>query len=1006
MVKVRSKFQEIQSFSPALDPRTGGGRYEADKLYVLDGKNYAFDSKGPKSAFGTRLLALGEVIGNVDGIVQHIEVANRCFVFTLEGIYELNSTNTDWIRLLDLTFVEHIPFLMHKKWTAAYLADGIYFAHLNYGLYKLTFEGFVRLTSDTTPGLPFNPIAVGETNGRFVVLGSHYVGWSAPSRPERFIPEIGGAGQQLLKDLVAGEPVTLATFQNGFLVWTTQDCMLAEFIGGDNVFRFRRMTTEQIPLDANCVEDMPDGSQLICTKQGIHLIQNGGEPSKIVPIFNEFIRSFLDHENGIFLRLTYSMEEDRLFVQVRDWTDHYVRTFVLAVALDKWGQFSERHLGVIKWGPKRGAYGYVDSHGVGHKFVEVYNREVTPHVFKGLDSNIDIGYIKPAELTPEIDTLLEMQELLIGGRPALPSWVDVVDIDLGRIPIGRVMEGIALTINISSMTVTLPIGCETLAQTPTLIVTPSMSLNQMQDNHSSLIDVPGDDKWWDDLSFPIPNLDTGEILQYVNKSYLYTQPDDYHNKTYLNVIHTDGTPATQYYPGAFTVDAQSVTHYAIHDDVMAVDRHDGDFWAIHDWWFEGVGGFAGSTLTRAVKSNNYQFQAQMFPVLRDAFDHASPDTGLGQTNYIVGFTANEIIIIHEVDSEKDFKLEALNKSSLARVSQHYVDPGVGNVNGPIEMGQYQGPNNFCIGPDDKVYHASWVSPSWSPNTYAFANGTRSFLYCFDPAAGTYTDITPWSAGALPITLPNPSTFGNPPLTSWGIKTIHYDRRLNKIVIFFGGEDNDTSTALFGANHSYWWEWGTYDTTTQAWVNHGQMPSSHYMDAGYNNCPKAEAVWCQVGWAPMDYIKNYDSLPMASPCQELQHTMEIIVPVVAGVIDIVDSTDPAQYSFQICVRDPAAGFAVTQRFGVDDSRYDALDAATGGEIINQFLRGVIRGNNLPGDLEPFSQYYAGGLLRTYYLPNRKYLSYGARAIDPVSFTQTPESADWNSDNSQFYYLLEP
>ena len=427
MVKTRFRIQDIKSYSPAIDVRND------DSVYVIDGKNYVFTSKGPKSGFGTRLLASGQVIGDPIGIAQSIEMGNRCFVMVRSGIYELSADGTVWNRIYDLTTFQDIPFLPEKKWTSAYLMNGMYFAHVNHGLLKLTFDGVVPLNQETTPGLPFEPVAIAETNGRLIVLGRRYVAWSGPSAAEDFAPALGGAGQILLSDRIPGDPMTLAAFQGGFLVWTDQGCLLAEFVGGDLVFRFTRVSTEQLPLDANCVESLPDGSQILCTEQGLYQIKNGQEPVKLVPVFSEFIREFLKHEDGIHARLTYQPETDWLFVQIRDWTNHYVRTFVLSVSIDKWGQFSDRHLGVIKWSADRGAYGYIDLAGVGHKFIDVFNREVTPHAFEGLDSNMVIGYIKPPELHGEIDSLLEMQEIFIGGK-ARPSWSVPIDIDLGDLP--------------------------------------------------------------------------------------------------------------------------------------------------------------------------------------------------------------------------------------------------------------------------------------------------------------------------------------------------------------------------------------------------------------------------------------------------------------------------------------------------------------------------------------------------------------------------------------------
>ena len=435
MPKVRFPVGDIQSLQPAVDTRS------LDKVFVLEGENFFFDSKGPKSGFGTRLVADNSLIENEGGVVQSITAGSATYVFTSKGCYVLSENRKLWIQVLDLeTRWPDVPLKDDKKWTFVYLTKGIYFCHPVYGFHKM-----VKIPTDwyldprdqtDIPGLPYSPIAVAETNGRMIVLGSKYVAWSGPSNAEDFLPTLGGAGQELLSDRVAGNPITVVGFQNGFIVWTTEGCLTAEFIGGDTVFRFDRMTTKQLPVNSFAVEAMPDGSQLICTKQGIFQIQNAREPQQIVPLFSEFIRQRLEHETAIHVRLTYEMEQDLLFFQMRDWTNHYVHTFVCSLALDKWGNFKERHLGIIKLIPERGNYGYVDKDGRPHRFLAAYNRELTPHNFIGLESNIVIGYIKPPELHGEIDSLLEMHEINLGGHPAIPSWYEVDEVDLsGAFPV-------------------------------------------------------------------------------------------------------------------------------------------------------------------------------------------------------------------------------------------------------------------------------------------------------------------------------------------------------------------------------------------------------------------------------------------------------------------------------------------------------------------------------------------------------------------------------------------
>lgn len=969
MVKVRFRVQNIESLQPAVDSRN------SDKVFVLEGRNYYFDSKGPKSGFGTRLVADNSLIENEGGVVQSITAGKATYVFTSKGCYVMADNQQSWIQILDLEARwPDVPLKDDKKWTFVYLTKGIYFCHPVYGFYKVvkTPDDYYLDPRDQNdiPGLPFQPQAIAESNGRMIVLGFKYAAWSGPSNAEDFLPALGGAGQELLSDRIAGDPVTCVGFQTGFIVWTTQGCLSMEFIGGDTVFRFNRVTTEQLPVNAYAVEAMPDGSQVLCTRHGLFQIQNAQEPVLITPLFSEFIRERLEHEQGIRVRLTYALEQNLLFFQMRDWTNHYVHTYVLSMALDKWGSFDERHLGIIKLIPARGNWGYVDSDGRPHRFIEVFNREDTPHHFIGLDSNITIGYIKPPELHGEIDSLLEMHEITLGGHPAIPSWYDVDLVDLGTLPSIFLSENLVL--HGFPVDFALAAACETTEQEPTVLLAPSQAPNQLEDNYSSTNDIPGDDKWWDDISNPAIDYDTGNVYQYVNKSYLYDDPNYITDKTFLNQINPFEAGTVAFNPGPFTgAAAGSTTHYLVHDDVIFFDRHQPAVWAIHDWY-----NTAGSTLTRAKEADNFVFQAAMF--YTTSHEDVDPDTGLGEVNLIMGFTEDNVIILHEVRPSHDFKLETLNKDTLTRVSQAYIQPGVGNINGAIEAGDYFGNQNFCLGPDEKVYHATFKDSG------AFGNGTRALLMRYDPVTGDYDDITPWSSGDLPISGPGVTA------TNWGVKAIFYDRVVDKIAVIFGYRLGP----FFNKNSRYVWSISHWDIDSETWTNLGALPDTDYLDADFVSCDQGDASWCSTGMMILDTAKNVDGLPMGSPCQELLHTVEYVFAAPGGVQDFVDSSDHATSGYHICVRDPAAGYAVTQRFRDIGTRYDALRTEISGP--QQFLQTLVG-----MDAEKFG--ITSVLPRVWYMPNHRYM---APENNLDAFYQTEYGEDWNEDNSIFYLYLEP
>lgn len=425
MPKIPIKVDDIKSFSPAIETRN------SQDIFVIKGRNFSFDSKGPKSDFGNRLIANGSRIERDNGLVQSIEVAGRSFAASMNGIWELTPNGKQWVKLIDFSNRPRYLEALHQRWTSAYISSGIYLCHPSYGLYRIGRKQIVHLTREEIPGLPIRPVAAAESNGRLVILNTTHVSWSAPADGNRFTPELGGAGQQLLSEKCAGIPQTVMGFPNGFVVWTSSDCLIAEFIGGDLVWRWSRSATKQIPISASVVEEMPNASHCIITKQGLYITANGKEPEILTPIFNEFLRDFIAKNPQLILRSTYNINEDRLFVQARNATSSYVRTFVLSVSLDKWGEFSESHLGIIRWTDRRSASGFVDLKGRAHRFAFTWDREIEPGVFVPLDAEIEIGHFKN-DGTQESDALMEFQELFVGITQR-PSWSQPEKVDLGFI---------------------------------------------------------------------------------------------------------------------------------------------------------------------------------------------------------------------------------------------------------------------------------------------------------------------------------------------------------------------------------------------------------------------------------------------------------------------------------------------------------------------------------------------------------------------------------------------
>lgn len=428
MPEDRVSFQDIKSWTPAIDPRA----VAEGTTFVLSGRNYLFDSRGPYSAFASRLLHAGNPI-EAD-VTDYAVWSLQGFVFTPTRVGQFSADNRLFVN--KLTFDNPIVGgLMRTPWTRAVFGEVIYFCHRATGILK--YDSSDQSWAAFDPGIQ-TPIAVCESNGRLIVLGVDVVAWSGPGDPEDFTPELGGAGAQNLFERIGGRAVTVIPLAYGYLVHTTQGGFIGEFIDGDNVFRHYVSESRHVLLAASAITQLTDGSYIICTRQGLHLQEFSGQIQPLTPVFNEYLRDLILRSSNMNIRLEYIESEDRLYVQTRDWTNAYNRTFVLSLALDKWGEFSKEHFGIIRHGlrisPGGTSIGYVDRKARPHYFLSTgYDCEVSLGVFEGLDSEVILGPLRSPALQPKIESIQETHTIVIGQR-SQPAWSQYEVEDLGAEP--------------------------------------------------------------------------------------------------------------------------------------------------------------------------------------------------------------------------------------------------------------------------------------------------------------------------------------------------------------------------------------------------------------------------------------------------------------------------------------------------------------------------------------------------------------------------------------------
>lgn len=380
MAERNYKASDIVGLSPSVEAT------RSDQLFVLNGRNYVFDSRGPRSVFGNRCL-LPQPLGapaHTQGFRLKLEEVDRCFTFTSDSILEWDEVKGGWSVLYVISETEQAP----SRWTWGYLNGYLYVCHPRTGIlvYNLDTGIFAR-HADIGIGTPDDALYVTVDNGLLVVVTPIVMAWSNPSNGLDFTPQLGGAGFQVISDRVSGFPVMVSSYNRGCLTWTTGGVMRSEFTGDASVYRHRAMQTEYRPVNSFCTAKLDDSTILILDERGI--FQSRGEaPTPLTPLFNEFLAQYLQENNlkvGSNVRLEWDELQRRLYLSVSlSVADPlYEDCFVLYPNLDKWGQFNEPHYGIIPLiiqSTQRADdyYGFVDSTGRVRYWADIGSREKNP----------------------------------------------------------------------------------------------------------------------------------------------------------------------------------------------------------------------------------------------------------------------------------------------------------------------------------------------------------------------------------------------------------------------------------------------------------------------------------------------------------------------------------------------------------------------------------------------------------------------------------------------------
>lgn len=472
MPSLRIKGSDVKGLMPSVDARATGD------YRLLDGKNVAWDSRGPKTGYSSRMLTPFPITAQKD--VDGLRVGPYTFVFPQDCIMA-------WPTIAPLSWTIYyafntpIPASQKGPWHGIYFNGLVYLAQRYRGFFASTINNlgntvFSQKTSADIPGLIPNVQALDVVRGRAIIVNATTIQWGAVGNLTSLAPAPGGAGFQAISQYTKGDFVALATYQNGFIVWTTGGAISAEFIDGDSVWRFDTFRSLDRPISQDAIVTLITGGSVILSHQGVQVF-DGNQMQPLSSDFNEFLRDYMKDriDTETYWRLEY--DQNRQMIYVMESTDFqtYHNTFVLYPTIDRWGIFSERVSGILPL--TNDLFGYIDAQGRVCYFIETINRGDDPMpatqvsrffpridksdsipsssavsndyymnaaailmvdvpaagwydpasdmptsgYMKGMDSWMNIGYFRPEELNQTLDQIVEIQQIILGSLPTQPN---------------------------------------------------------------------------------------------------------------------------------------------------------------------------------------------------------------------------------------------------------------------------------------------------------------------------------------------------------------------------------------------------------------------------------------------------------------------------------------------------------------------------------------------------------------------------------------------------------
>ena len=378
----------IKGLVPAIDPKI------AERPYVLSGKNFMVDLKGPYAAFSNR-IPMYDFLSTPQNVATFRILADT-FICTSGTILRYDTTAMRYYPVF--TFNDDGTLW---PWYMAEVSGKFYFCRKNVGLFMYdptTYKWTSLLHYNAGTEVNDNgfvvaqPVSICASQGRLIVLGRDYVQWSALDDGTSLTPSLAtGAGNQGL-NLIGGKgyPLSVQEVVDGYIVYTQRGCFKGEISYGTQPFRHFPLDKNIIPINQFCVINNGDKTPTVLDRKGLFRT-DGTRHQPFEPLFSEYLyKDVLTStiiNNSTLARLYYNIDFKWFIISLAEAENPaiYQRAFVYYEPRQEWGSFDQTHAGFgeisFVGGPLNGFnFGYFDQSGYFHNFINDVFSELAPNV--------------------------------------------------------------------------------------------------------------------------------------------------------------------------------------------------------------------------------------------------------------------------------------------------------------------------------------------------------------------------------------------------------------------------------------------------------------------------------------------------------------------------------------------------------------------------------------------------------------------------------------------------